>query len=442
MKEKIIVFAGPTISHQEVQKILPNAYCHAPIKCGDILKVLRLAPTKIVIIDGDFGHVGATWHKEILFALANQVSVLGASSMGALRAAELDVYGMKGFGEIYHLYKSAQINGDDEVAIIHADKDHQYQSGTLPLVNIRCTLNKAIADGVATADIVADIIQQIKYLPYFERTFAQLTDIINDKCLVEWFRDHYIDQKKIDAIGLLKHLNNNQFNIHPPLSAKLNNTVYIQRLYREMMSAPFDQSYDWLPTIEKRIHHVRESQNFKHFVLLSKLLHISYDICVKEVHELSTAGIIEIIKKQIKSDEVDLVRQYCAIYCDRYRLTHISHDGEVCISQSSLFKLMALLLQYIINYISNNGIILNSIYVNAFLDIFRRDNQLLKADALKQWLEENKLTDKSRYNRFLIYASILYFVVEQNNADYIGIETSMNNIFWLGEAVKVYNTFQ
>jgi len=43
--------------------------------------------------------------------------VLGASSMGALRASELDIYGMEGIGLIYQAYKSGHLVSDDEVAL-------------------------------------------------------------------------------------------------------------------------------------------------------------------------------------------------------------------------------------------------------------------------------------------------------------------------------------
>ena len=55
----------------------------------------------ILIVDGEFGQSLSVWHKEILHALHRGIRVVGASSMGALRAAELDRFGMEGVGEIY-----------------------------------------------------------------------------------------------------------------------------------------------------------------------------------------------------------------------------------------------------------------------------------------------------------------------------------------------------
>ena len=47
-----------------------------------------------VIVDGSFQWTPAVWHKEILWAMGRGVHVFGAASMGALRAAELDGFGL------------------------------------------------------------------------------------------------------------------------------------------------------------------------------------------------------------------------------------------------------------------------------------------------------------------------------------------------------------
>jgi hypothetical protein len=72
----------------------------------------------IGLIDGVFFDESAVAHKEILYAIKKRVRVVGASSMGALRSAELDVLGMEGVGEIYQLYKDGVLVSDDEVALI------------------------------------------------------------------------------------------------------------------------------------------------------------------------------------------------------------------------------------------------------------------------------------------------------------------------------------
>ena len=55
----------------------------------------------IVLIDGEFHGRPSVWQREILDAIAEGTEVHGASSMGALRAAELHSFGMVGHGRIF-----------------------------------------------------------------------------------------------------------------------------------------------------------------------------------------------------------------------------------------------------------------------------------------------------------------------------------------------------
>ena len=50
--------------------------------------------------------------------LIKDIEVFGASSMGALRASELDTLGMTGIGYCYEQYATGTIDSDDEVAVM------------------------------------------------------------------------------------------------------------------------------------------------------------------------------------------------------------------------------------------------------------------------------------------------------------------------------------
>ena len=77
----------------------------APARQGDIWRAVRAhRPVAIGLIDGVFFHEPAVWHREILWALAEGVHVFGAASMGALRAAELEPFGMRGVGRVFAAY--------------------------------------------------------------------------------------------------------------------------------------------------------------------------------------------------------------------------------------------------------------------------------------------------------------------------------------------------
>src|SRR5262249_33855236 len=117
---RIRFFAGPTLAAGDIYAACADLDAHVrvlpPIQQGDLLQLMYDWPDVLGVIDGYFCYVPAVLHKEILIALERGIRILGAASLGALRAAELDSFGMEGVGEIYRMYKTGQIDGDDEVA--------------------------------------------------------------------------------------------------------------------------------------------------------------------------------------------------------------------------------------------------------------------------------------------------------------------------------------
>jgi hypothetical protein len=103
------------LPYTEAEKILSADY-FPPASRGDIYRIIASGVRTIVLIDGVFHSTRSVWQREILDALGDGIEVLGASSMGALRAAELHPFGMAGHGTIFEWYKNGLIEGDDEVA--------------------------------------------------------------------------------------------------------------------------------------------------------------------------------------------------------------------------------------------------------------------------------------------------------------------------------------
>jgi hypothetical protein len=54
---------------------------------------------------------------------------------------------MRGVGTIYGWYRSGRIDGDDEVALLHGEAEFGYRAASEALVNIRHTLERALAAG-------------------------------------------------------------------------------------------------------------------------------------------------------------------------------------------------------------------------------------------------------------------------------------------------------
>ncbi|MEM6663556.1 MAG: TfuA-like protein [Pseudomonadota bacterium] len=207
---EIFVFLGPTLPVEEARLRLDAAYL-PPVSQGDVAGLVDRAPRAIGIIDGIFQLVPTVWHKEILYALDAGIPVFGAASMGALRAAELDHFGMRGVGRIYRWYASGILDADDEVAVTHAPAALGHQPLSEAMVNIRATLGQAVEQGCLSRTDAADLIEICAATPYWlrgrdrlirdaERAGFGKTSIRHLK------RMDWVDQKRLDALELLDAL--------------------------------------------------------------------------------------------------------------------------------------------------------------------------------------------------------------------------------------------
>jgi hypothetical protein len=207
---KAIVFVGPSLPVGDARARLDAIY-RSPAAMGDVYAATLERPDAIAIIDGYFDGTPAVWHKEILHALSRGVRVLGASSMGALRAAELAAFGMVGVGQIFERYCDGTYEDDDEVAIVHAAAEYGYRTLSDPLANIRDGLERAVA---ATAIAAADadmLIGVLKRLHYAERSWARVVAEarargLDTRGLESFLRDVRPDRKREDACALLDRM--------------------------------------------------------------------------------------------------------------------------------------------------------------------------------------------------------------------------------------------
>ena len=126
------VFVGPTLPIAEAAAVSRR---HLPAAGGARRRLPRRVaprPRAIGIVDGYFQWAPAVWHKEILWAIGQGVHVFGAASMGALRAAELAPFGMRGVGRIFEAYRDGSLGrrqpfeDDDEVAVVHGPPESGY----------------------------------------------------------------------------------------------------------------------------------------------------------------------------------------------------------------------------------------------------------------------------------------------------------------------------
>ena len=217
--EDICVFLGPSLTLAEARATLDAVYL-PPVRQGDVYRAaLRYRPRAIGVIDGYFDQVPAVWHKEILWAMAQGIHVFGSASMGALRAAELAGFGMRGVGVIFEAYRSGVLmpfegedfEDDDEVAVVHGPPETGYVAVSEAMVNIRLSLAAAEQTGViraATRDAVAAIAKSLfypqrRYQQVLARAAQQGLAAGELDALRAWLPAGGVNQKRLDALAML-----------------------------------------------------------------------------------------------------------------------------------------------------------------------------------------------------------------------------------------------
>ena len=203
---KPVVFAGPTIGAADVRDIL-DAEVLPPVAQGDVYRVARHGPPAIGIIDGYFDGVPSVWHKEILWAIEQGIPVFGSASMGALRAAELDAFGMIGCGRIFEAYRDGEIADDDEVAVLQGPAELGFVVLSDPMVSVRATVERARAARVLTDQAARLVTSTAKSLHYRDRTWDEIIARTRGEPgmsdFFAWLPAGKVDAKRDDARTML-----------------------------------------------------------------------------------------------------------------------------------------------------------------------------------------------------------------------------------------------
>lgn len=212
---KIIIYAGLSLPFDEAKEILDThddieVIYKRPIQRGDLGQALKEHPDIIAIIDGVFHQNSAVGHKEILNMMKRGVKVFGASSMGALRASELDTLGMTGIGYVYEQYATGEVDSDDDVAVM-LDSD-TLQALSEPLINMKYVFTNAVSENIITESEKDELLTIAKKTFYPKRNYAKTLsqsslDDAKKSRLIDFIRTSP-DIKKEDAKELLKTIKN------------------------------------------------------------------------------------------------------------------------------------------------------------------------------------------------------------------------------------------
>ncbi|MDT0459155.1 TfuA-like protein [Streptomyces sp. DSM 41527] len=204
----VYVFCGPTLPRERIQELAPNAEVWPPVAHGDLLRLGAGTGDIALIIDGYWHQTAPVRHKEILMLLAAGVTVVGAASMGALRAAELEPYGMRGIGRIFEGFHTGDLVADDEVAVLHTADGVVLSEA---MVNIRVAIVGAHRSGLinyADAQALEEIASKI---PYTRRTWRMLHRAAatvglayQSEAVDRWRQENPYDLKRADAEAALQ----------------------------------------------------------------------------------------------------------------------------------------------------------------------------------------------------------------------------------------------
>lgn len=171
-----VIFLGPSLSHERARQIFPDAEYRPPAKKGDLLRLAADPDVRMVgLVDGVFLQDYPPTPIEVYQLAKKEGAILaGAASLGALRAVELEKFGMVGIGRVFALYKSGKIDADDEVAVTFGDGDYRLQSEAM--VDIRYNLYLAYKKGVISKEVKIKIARVAKSIYFPHRNYADIIE--------------------------------------------------------------------------------------------------------------------------------------------------------------------------------------------------------------------------------------------------------------------------
>ena len=212
---KPIIFLGPSLTHEKARKILDAEY-RPPAKKGDFLGFTMPADglTVVGLVDGYFLQDYPPSPIEVYqLIMRKNTVVIGSASLGALRAVELEKFGMIGVGKIFELYKNGIVNADDEVAVTFTEEPQSLQSEAM--IDIRFNLfiakRKGIIDEI-TKKTVARVAKSV-YFPY--RNYEDILDKTKNmhpelehglESFRAYIRNNRRSLKEKDAIRLIEYI--------------------------------------------------------------------------------------------------------------------------------------------------------------------------------------------------------------------------------------------
>ena len=215
--DKPIIFLGPSLSREKAKKIFDADY-RPPARKGDFLRLAAdfdTAEMAVGFVDGVFLQDYPPTPIEVYHLIRkNGILLVGAASLGALRAVELEKFGMVGIGKIFQLYKSGKLNADDEVAVTFAPEgDYRLQSEAM--VDIRYNLYLAHKNKVISENAKRALVKLAKEIYFPHRKYTYILEEAQNRypnleseidSFSRYIKSNRKSLKEIDTIRLVNYL--------------------------------------------------------------------------------------------------------------------------------------------------------------------------------------------------------------------------------------------
>jgi hypothetical protein len=336
---EIIVFLGPTLPAADALRILPADY-RAPAARGDVYQAVCGGARVIILIDGLFETTPSVFHKEVLWALAKGIHVFGAASMGALRAAELDTFGMVGVGKIYDAFRTGQLSRDDAVAVLHGPEELGYVPLTVALVDAFATLEAAESAGIVDATGRAQLQRIAEDIFYKERDYERIVSeatirgcLAAGDALLGWVNRNHVSQKTMDAEAVLTTVARSLDSLERPFKPTFHfeSTVMWHRLMQEIDIQRRGLTQADIQVVLNELVEAGEYEQLSREALTYVLAEQEVSLQIADIDDEELISVAESYRRENKLIKADDVRNwlsgwnlthsdYLHLLADRYRL--------------------------------------------------------------------------------------------------------------------------
>lgn len=200
------IFVGPSIYRAHLPEI-PGVEIVRPIRRGDLQNYEECEV--LIILDGEFNQNLAVSPKELLRAIDRGQRIIGASSMGALRASELDSFGMIGVGWVYEHFARSTVRRDDDVALTY--NPITFAPLTVPMVNVLYWIESMLKTGRISVRESKAVVKTARNIFYVERSekmlLRKLSDVLGSsylQSLLDQSEGRIPDIKELDGLKAIQ----------------------------------------------------------------------------------------------------------------------------------------------------------------------------------------------------------------------------------------------